>query len=62
MKKFYSKPTVTVDFMTVRYSLMDETAQEVLTKRRELEDEEELEEEEEFDAFMMSQQEERPLW
>ena len=61
MKKFYSKPTATLDFITMRYCMMGETAQEVLTKRRDLEDEEELEEED-FDIFMMSQQEEMPLW
>ena len=64
MKKFYSKPTVTVELITMRYSMMEESAQEVLAKKRDTEDEEELEleEEEEFSAFIMSQQGESPLW
>ena len=64
MKKFYSKPTATLDLITMRYSMMEETAQEVLAKKRDTEDEEEfeLEEEEEFGAFIMSQQGDSPLW
>lgn len=64
MKKFYSKPTATVELITMRYNMMEETAQEVLAKKRDMEDDEEfeLEEEEEFGAFIMSQQEESPLW
>ena len=64
MKKFYSKPTATVELITMRYNMMEETAQEVLAKKRDTEDEEELEleEEEEFGAFIMSQQGDSPLW
>ena len=65
MKKFYSKPTTTVDLITVCYSMMKDTAQEVLAKKRDTEDEEELELEEEDDelsAFIMSQQNDSPLW
>lgn len=64
MKKFYSKPTTILDLITVCHSMINETAKEVLAKKRDMEDDEELEleEDDEFSAFIMSQQEESPLW
>ncbi|MBR1465941.1 MAG: hypothetical protein IJ607_06225 [Bacteroidaceae bacterium] len=61
MKKFYSAPqTKTISFQ-VRYSLMEETAQEVLAKQRKEEEAEQMEEEE-FLEFVASMEERKPLW
>ncbi len=60
MKKIYSTPKTMTNIYQLRWNLMDETAKEVLAKRRE--EEAELEEEEELMEFLMSNQDEKPLW
>ncbi len=60
MKKFYSVPKTSI-MINQCFNLICETAQEVLTKRRE-EEETELEEEQEFLEFLASTEEQRPLW
>ena len=61
MKKIYSTPTTMTNIYQMKWNLMEETAQEVLAKRREEELELE-EEEEELMEFLMSNQEEKTLW
>ncbi len=60
MKKIYSVPQTTVNVYQMRWNLMDETAKEVLSKRRQ--EDEEFEEEEELIEFIVSAENEKPLW
>lgn len=64
MKKIYSAPQQSVGTFTMRYNLMMETAQEVLSKKRDESEQEEieLEEEEEFVSAVISAVEDKPLW
>lgn len=60
MKKFYLAPETVTRVYLVRFNLMMETAQEVLTKRREQQEFEE--EEEDLMEFLANTQEQKSLW